>query len=191
MRNMAAAEENANKMGDTIRAIVSEHRGWFIALGVVLLILGGLAITFPLLTTIATKVVIGWLFLFGGIAHVVNAFSTKTWRGFALESIEGLLYLAAGVWLAFFPLAGVITLTIFVALFMFVQGVMEILIGLKIKPAAGWGWMVFSGIAALIVGTMIISGLPSTAGWTIGVLVGIKLMMEGWAYIILANRAGK
>ncbi|MFN3888879.1 MAG: HdeD family acid-resistance protein [Beijerinckiaceae bacterium] len=186
---MTPVENHTTKADGAIREIVAEHRGWFIALGVVLLVLGGLAVTFPLLTTIATKVAIGWLFIFGGVAHLVHAFSTKTWGGFALEAIEGLLYLGAGFWLAFFPVAGILTLTLFIAIFVIIQGVMEILIGLKVRPAAGWGWIVVSGVAALIVGGMIISGLPSTAAWTIGVLVGVKLMMEGWAYIILASRS--
>lgn len=186
---MTMAGENAARQGGGASEIASKHRGWFTALGVALLILGGLAVTFPLLTTIATKITIGWLFIFGGVAHVVHAFSTRTWGGVALEIIEGLLYLGAGFWLAFFPVAGILTLTLFVAIFIIIQGVMELMIGLKIRPAAGWGWIVFSAVASLVVGGMIISGLPSTAAWSIGVLVGVKLMAEGWAYIILAGRA--
>ncbi|MDP2355416.1 MAG: HdeD family acid-resistance protein [Beijerinckiaceae bacterium] len=186
---MTSTGEQAARPGEALNAIVAEHRIWFIALGVVFLILGSLAITFPLLTTMATKVLIGWLFIIGGVAHLVHAFRTRTWGAFFLEALEGVLYLIAGFWLAFFPVSGILTLTIFVAIFVIIQGVMEIAIGLTVRPAPGWGWILFSGVAALIVGGMIISGLPSTAAWTIGVLVGVKLIMEGWAYIILAGRA--
>lgn len=186
---MTLSDEEGTQSGKAFSATIAEHRGWFIALGIVLLILGGLAITFPLLTTIATKVLIGWLFLFGGLAHLIHAFSRRTWGAVVFEALEGLLYLGAGVWLAFFPIAGILTLTLFVAIFVIIQGVMEIAIGLKVRPAAGWGWILFSGVIALIVGAMIISGLPSTAAWTIGVLVGVKLMMEGWAYLILAGKS--
>ena len=174
-----------------VRAIVIEHRPWFIALGLVLLVLGGLAIMFPLLTTIATKVFIGWLFLIGGFAHVIHAFSTRTWGAFVLDVLEGALYVFAGVWLAFFPLAGILTLTVFVAFLFIFQGVVESAIAFRVRPAQGWGWMLFAGIVAILAGCLIIAGLPSTAAWALGVLVGVKLMTSGWAYLILALDARK
>lgn len=184
---MANASPNALSDARTaVQSIVREHRPWFIALGLVLLVLGGLAIMFPLLTTIATKVFIGWLFLIGGVAHVIHAFSTRSWGGFLLDLLEGLLYVFAGVWLAFFPIAGILTLTIFVAFLFIIQGIVESAIAFRVRPAQGWGWMLFAGLAAVLAGGMIIAGLPSTAAWAIGFLVGIKLMTSGWAYLLLA-----
>lgn len=175
----------------TIRSIVAEHRPWFMALGVVLLVLGGVAVVFPLLTTIATKIFVGWLFLIGGMTHLVHAFSTRTWGGFVLDLLEGALYLIAGVWLAFFPLTGVLTLTVFVAFLFIFQGALECAIAFRIRPAKGWGGMLFAGVIAILVGAMIIGGLPGTAAWALGFLVGIKLMSSGWAYLLLALSARK
>lgn len=150
---------------------------------------GGVAIIFPLLTTLATKIFIGWLFLIGGVTHLIHAFSTRTWGGFVLDLLEGALYLIAGVWLAFFPLAGVLTLTVFVASLFIFQGAVEGVIAFRLRPTKGWGGMLFAGAIAILLGVMIIGGLPGTAAWALGFLVGVKLMSSGWAYLLLALNA--
>jgi uncharacterized membrane protein HdeD (DUF308 family) len=85
----------------TVQAAISENRTWFIILGVLLIILGIAAISFPLLTTIAAKIFLGWLFLIGGIVQIVHAFSTRQWSEFFLDLLIGALYLIVGGWLAF------------------------------------------------------------------------------------------
>lgn len=92
------------------QAAIAENRTWFIILGVLLIMLGIATISFPLLTTIAAKIFLGWLFLIGGIVQIVHAFSTRRWSEFLLEVLVGVLYLIAGGWLAFFPLTGIVTL---------------------------------------------------------------------------------
>lgn len=112
-------------------AVASKHRGWFIFLGVALIIIGAVAIAFPFFATIAAKTIIGWLFLIGGVIQVVHAFSTQKWSAFFLELIIGVLYVLAGGWMAFFPFAGIITLTIFLAVFFIIEGVVEIAMGVS------------------------------------------------------------
>ena len=92
-------------------AVIAEHRGWFVFLGIALIVIGAVAITFPLMTTIAAKIFVGWLFLVGGILQVVHAFSTQKWSEFLLSLLIGALYVIAGAWLAFLPFTGIITLT--------------------------------------------------------------------------------
>jgi uncharacterized membrane protein HdeD (DUF308 family) len=99
----------------SIQAAISENRTWFIILGVLLIVLGVAAIAFPLLTTIAAKIFLGWLFLIGGVVQIIHAFSTRQWSEFFLDLLIGVLYLIAGSWLAFFPLAGILTLTVLLA----------------------------------------------------------------------------
>ncbi|MEG6509838.1 HdeD family acid-resistance protein [Methyloligella sp. 2.7D] len=178
-------------MADTseVHVGVSENRTWFFIFGILLLILGVLAIAFPFITTIAAKIFLGWLFLIGGIVQIFHAFSSRGWSEFFLNLLMGILYLIAGAWLAFLPLSGIITLTIFLAVMFIVQGVIEIAMGFRMQPKSGWGWMLFAGIVAAAVGILILAGLPSSATWAIGLLVGVNLIMTGWAYLLLPMMA--
>ena len=174
-----------------VQAAISENRTWFITLGILLIILGVAAIAFPLLTTIAAKIALGWLFLIGGVVQIAHAFSTRQWSEFFFDLLVGLLYLIAGGWLALFPLTGIVTLTVLLAALFIAQGVLEGLMAFRMRPAAGWLWMLIAAIAAFAVGVLIIAHLPSSATWAIGLLVGIKLIMSGWAYLFLTMAATK
>jgi len=173
----------------SVQAIVAEHRTWFTVLGVVLVILGVLAIAFPFITTIAAKVFLGWLFLIGGVVQIVHAFSTQRWSEFFLDLLLGVLFVVAGGWLAFFPLTGIITLTIFLAALFVAEGILEIIMAFRLNPRTGWVWLLISGIIAIAAGVLIFAGLPSTAAWAIGLLVGINLLASGFAYLFLAAAA--
>jgi uncharacterized membrane protein HdeD (DUF308 family) len=172
-------------MAASTHTAITENRTWFIIFGILLIALGVLAIAFPFATTIAAKVFLGWLFLIGGIVQIIHAFSTRGWSEFFLDLLMGILYLVAGGWLAFFPLTGIVTLTIFLAAMFVVQGVIEIAMAFRIRPLDGWGWMLVAGIVAVLAGILILFGLPSSATWAIGLLVGINLLMTGWAYLLL------
>lgn len=174
-----------------LKNAVAEYRTWFIVFGIVMIILGVLAIAHPLVTTIATKIVIGWLFLMGGVAQIIHAFQTQKWSEFFLNLLVAALHLVVGIWLAFFPLAGVITLTVLLALGFILQGALEAVMAFRMKPHEGWFWMFVSGAVAGLAGVLILAGLPGTAAWAIGLLVGINLISTGWAYLFLALAAGK
>jgi len=129
---------------------------------------------------------LGWLFLIGGIAQVVHAFSTRSWSEFLLDLLVGLLYALVGAWLAFFPLTGILTLTVLLAITFVLQGGAQIGMSFRMRPHSGWFWMLLAGIIAILAGAMIVAGLPSTATWAVGILVGVNLLTSGWAYLILA-----
>ena len=169
----------------------AEYRGWFMFSGIVLIVLGILAVFYPFVTTIAAKIMLGWVILIGGAVQAVQAFSNQKWSGLFYELAIGLIFVVAGGWLAFFPLTGIITLTVFLAAMFLLTGVVESAFAFQIKPADNWGWFLFSGIVSIFAGFMLIAGLPSTASWAIGLLVGISMMSRGWAFLSLALRAGQ
>jgi len=169
-----------------IRQQVAAHWGWFLALGLVLILAGCAAIAFPLLSTVAVKIALGWVFLVGGIVMIVHAFSATQWRGLVWEVLLGALYIVAGAYLAFFPLTGIITLTILLAALFIVEGGLEISMALRVRPHEGWGWLLLSGLIAVAVGLLIAFGLPSSAAWAIGLLAGINLISTGWGFLFLA-----
>jgi uncharacterized membrane protein HdeD (DUF308 family) len=176
------------------RRQIADNWGWFLALGILLIIAGVAAIAFPLLSTIATKIALGWIFLFAGALIVVHAFSIRQWQGFVLSLLIGLLYLVAGGWLAFTPFAGVVALTILLAALFLAEGVLEVILGLRVRPHEGWGWLLLSGLIAIAVGVLIAAELPSSAAWAIGLLTGINLLSSGVSFAALAlagRRAGR
>jgi uncharacterized membrane protein HdeD (DUF308 family) len=160
---------------------------WFGALGLCLIVLGCIAVAFPYVTTIAAKMALGWLFIFGGAAQLFHAFSTKAWSGFFWNLLVAIAYLIAGGWLAFFPLTGVFTLTFLLAATFIAQGIMEAVMAIRLRPAKGWLWMLISALIALAAGLLILGQLPSSAVWAIGLLAGINMMSSGIAYIAVAG----
>jgi uncharacterized membrane protein HdeD (DUF308 family) len=172
---------------------IADNWGWFLTLGLFLVVAGAAAIAFPLLSTIATKIMLGWIFLVAGVLMVVHAFSIKQWQGFILGLLIGLLYAVAGGWLAFFPFTGIITLTILLAALFLAEGVLEVIMAVRVRPHEGWVWLLISGLVAVAVGVMIAAELPTSAAWAIGLLTGINLLSSGVSFIVLAlagRRAG-
>lgn len=165
---------------------VSRHWGWFLALGILLVIAGIMAIAFPFTSTIAAKIAIGWIFMIAGIGEVVHAFYVKRWAGFFWNLLIGLLYVVVGAWLAFFPLTGILSLTIVIAALFIASGLMELAMAYRVRPHTGWGWLVFSGLVAIAAGLLIAMNLPSSAVWALGLLAGVKLLVWGWGFIFLA-----
>lgn len=186
-----AGEQAASDQKNELRQAISEKRGWFFALGVLLLVLGIIAIFHPLLMTIAAKTILGWLILIGGIGQIVHSFSCQRWGGFIFELLVGVAYVIVGGWLALFPLAGIIGLTALLALTFLVEGVLEIMLGMKHRPDEGWVLLTVSGAVALVAGLFLLYGLPRTATWAIGLLVGINLISSGWSFLGLALASQK
>src|SRR5262245_9608823 len=168
------------------QAQIAEHWVWYLVLGIVLLLAGCAAIAFPHVSTIAAKIALGWIFLVSGIVTILHAFSAGEWRGFLLNLLIGILYAAVGAYLAFLPLAGILTLTALVAALFLADGVLEVIMAFRIRSHRGWGWVLVSGLVAIAAGALIALQLPTSATWVLGVLVGIKMIFAGWSFIALA-----
>jgi len=173
---------------------ITDNWGWFLALGILLIAAGAAAIAFPLLSTVATKIALGWILLIAGVLIVVHAFSIRRWQGFLLGLLIGALYVVAGGWLAFTPFAGVIALTVLLAALFLAEGVLEVIMAARVRPHEGWGWLLLSGLVAIAVGVLIAAELPASAAWAIGLLTGINLLSSGVSFVALAlagRRAGR
>jgi len=189
---MADAQKTASAadFAKHVQESIAKHWIWFAALGVALVLLGMAAIIFPFVSTLAAEQFFGWLLLFGGLIQCVHSYRTKSWSGFALELVIGLLYLAGGFVLITSPMTGIITLTLLLIVLFVADGILESILAFKLRPAQGWGWILMSGIVSLIVGGLIWAKFPSSALWAIGLLVGVNLMFSGFSFLSLAM-AGK
>lgn len=172
-----------------LTAEVKAHRRGFLAMGIVMLALGAAAVTFPFFATLAVALLVGWILAISGVTGIVHAFGIKHWKGFLFSLLGALLSLAVGMVLLFYPLTGMLSLTLLIATFFLASGMLRILLALRLRPADHWGWLLSSGALALVIGALILSQWPQASGWVIGVLVGIDLVFAGWISTMLAIAA--
>jgi uncharacterized membrane protein HdeD (DUF308 family) len=169
------------------------HRHWLLLLieGVVLLVLGAIAMVIPPFATLATTIILGWLFLFSGVVGLVTTYYMRHAPGFWWSLASAALAILVGGMLLARPVAGAFSLTLVLITFFFVEGVVTIMYALdhKRELSGKWGWMLASGVVDLVLAGMIFAGLPSSAIWAVGVLVGINMIFGGTALIAMALHA--
>jgi uncharacterized membrane protein HdeD (DUF308 family) len=168
---------------------LSRNWGWLLALAILMIILGVIAIATPVYATFAVQALLGWILIIGGIAQGVHAFMAKGWGGFLFELLSALLYLAVGALLLVNPVEGALALTIVLTAFLVVEGIFKIIMAWRVRGHARWGWLLASGIVSLILAALIWAQWPSSALWVIGLLVGVHLLFTGWALLMLALAA--
>lgn len=161
--------------------------GTAIAIGVVLVILGLIAIARPVYATIASTLVFGWLFVFAGIAQIVYAFGSRLSGQLVWKLLLGILYLVAGIIVLSNVFSGAIALTLILGITIFVQSVIQVILAFALRPARNWGWVLFSGILGIILGIFIWSEWPFNADWLLGIWVGINLLVDGIWTISLSS----
>jgi uncharacterized membrane protein HdeD (DUF308 family) len=171
----------------------SLHDHWvlFLVEGVVLLVLGATAIAIPPLATLALTIVIGWLFLVSGVVGLWTTFMMRQAPGFWWALISALLGIVVGILLLAQPVTGAFSLTLVLIVFFIMEGVASIMFALdhKRELSGRWGWMLVSGVVDLILAALVFLGLPATAAWAIGLLVGINMVFGGAALIAMALHA--
>jgi uncharacterized membrane protein HdeD (DUF308 family) len=170
---------------------LQSHWRLFLIEGIVLFVLGLLAIIVPPIATIAVEVLIGWLLLMSGIVGLIATLRTRGAPGFGWSLLSAVLGIVAGIVLLGWPLSGALSLTMILTVFLVLEGVVSILYALEHKRelSGRWGMMLFSGVVDLFLAGIIFAGLPGTAAWAIGVLVGINLVFGGAALIAMALHA--
>lgn len=166
---------------------VREHRQRFRTIGIVMIVIGALAILFPLIFSVVAKVALGWLFLITGAVLLWHAVQSRGWRSGLMAGLIAVLHLALGVYLAFFALTGLVGLTFLLGVIFLMQGAAEGAIALQHRPEKGWGWLAVNGVVTLALGFLLIAGLPGTALWAIGVMLGINFLSTGIAFVALAR----
>ena len=160
----------------------------YLVLGIVMAILGMVALSAPFITAIGVAAVLGLVLVIGGILHAVHAFAFDGPRNVVLGLIVAMLYILAGFILIRNPLSGVVALTILLAIFFLAEGIVKIAQSAQAqyRVLGSWGWLLFSGILSLILGMLIATGWPASALWAIGLLLGIDLIVTGFSMVALS-----
>ncbi len=188
---MSIDKPDIEQMRSSMAASLREHWVLFLVEGIVLLVLGLGAIIIPPLATLGVEILFGWIFLVSGVAGLVTTFRIGQGPGFAWSLISAILGIAVGIVLLLFPLSGVLSLTFLLIAYFVIEGGSTIMFALdhKRELSGRWGWMLASGLVDLVLAAIIIAGLPGTAAWALGLLVGINMVMGGSALIAMALHA--
>jgi uncharacterized membrane protein HdeD (DUF308 family) len=168
---------------------VKKTVNWSIGLSVLMIVAGVLAIASPLAAGVAVNVLVAWLLVFSGCAHLVFAWYTRSTGGFLWELLLGVVYIFTGVYLLIHPLAGLASLTIALAIYLLMEAILEFVLGFTLRPLPGSGWLLFDGIITLILAVMIWRTWPSNTAWVIGTLVGISMLFSGTSRLMLSMAA--
>ena len=188
---MATDQTRLQNIQAAVAASLQLHWRAFLIEGIVLLVLGLFAIVIPVVATIAVEVFVGWVLLLSGVVGLISTFRMRSTPGFGWSLLSAAIALAAGVVLLAWPLSGVFSLTVILTAFLTIEGVASIMMALTHRHgfSARWALLLVSGLIDLILAAMIFLGLPGTAAWAIGLLVGINLVFGGSALISMALQA--
>ena len=164
---------------------LAQYWGWFLAFGIVLLVLGIAAIVRSVSATVASMVFFGWLLVFAGIIEFVDAFMVGHWAGFFLHLLAAILFGITGILMVARPVISAESVTFIMGIFFLIGGLFQ-LIGSFVVSLPGWGWQALDGIITIILGALVLAQWPASGLWVIGLFIGIDLIFYGFAWIALA-----
>jgi uncharacterized membrane protein HdeD (DUF308 family) len=185
------SQSDAARYQRAVATTLHEHWVLYLIEGIALLVLGVLAILIPPLATLAFTLLLGWVFLLSGAIGLFTTFWMRRAPGFWWSLVSAVLGIVVGVMMLASPPQGALSLTLVLIAFFVIEGIASIMFALdhKRELSGRWGWMLASGIVDLLLAAMILAGLPSTAAWAIGLLVGINMVFGGTALIAMALHA--
>jgi uncharacterized membrane protein HdeD (DUF308 family) len=173
---------------DRVARMVREHWKLSLVEGILLVVLGLLAVALPVLAGLTVAVVVGWLFLISGLVGLFTTFAMRHAPGFWWSLLSAVLGIVVGGWLLVQPGLGLVSLTYLLIAFFIIEGVATIMFAIEHRRALSgrWGWMLVSGIVDLFLAAVILAGLPGTVEWALGLIVGINMVFGGAAMIGMA-----
>ena len=161
------------------------HWGWFLAFGIVLLLLGIAAIVRSVTATVASMLFFGWLLVFAGIFEFVSAFMVGNWAGFFLHVLIAILFAITGILMITRPVMSAEGLTLVMSMFFLIAGLYQLIVSLW-AHLPGWGWQALSGVISSLMGILLLAQWPLSGLWAIGLFIGIDPIFAGWAWVALA-----
>jgi uncharacterized membrane protein HdeD (DUF308 family) len=185
------SNQSFDALRDAVAKTLTEHWKLFLIEGIILLVLGVLAVLLPPLAGLAVTILFGWLFLISGVAGLITTFAMRHAPGFWWSLASAILGIVVGLLLLVQPVQGLLSLTFVLIAFFILEGVATIMFALEHKRSltGRWGWMLVSGIVDLFLAAIILTGLPGAAAWALGLIVGINMIFGGASLIGMALSA--
>jgi uncharacterized membrane protein HdeD (DUF308 family) len=178
----AAAEVFRQAMRQTVR----RYSLWYLVQGVLLIVAGIFAIIFPVISSVAVIVTLGWLLIVSGILQALSLIGARHVPHFWLQLISLILAVVIGLLFIRDPAQGLATITLLLIVFFMIEGFSKVVFALTIRPFANWGWVLASGLVGIVLSLILWASLPVTAVWLVGLLLGIQLISVGSALAYLA-----
>jgi len=170
--------------------VVKSYRGWIIFAGIAMLVTGAAALIYDVSATTVSVVVFGWLLMLAGMTQIVHAFQVRSWSGFFLYLLDGIIRTAVGMMIVIYPGAGSEALTLLLSLYFIVGGMFKTF-GSIVLMFPSWGWSVASGLVSVALGVILAVQWPSSSVWFIGFAVGVDLILYGWALLMFSAAVQK
>ncbi|HUC18329.1 MAG TPA: HdeD family acid-resistance protein [Acetobacteraceae bacterium] len=165
------------------RTELSGKWGWFVALGIALIVLGVIAWIDVVAVTLAGTIFVGAMLLVGGVFQIIHGFMMRGWQSLLLSLLCGAFSIIAGLLIMSEPLKGALVLTILVVAALVVGGIIRIVIGFRHREMPSWGWLVASGIISLVVAALLYASLPWSGLWVLGTLIAVELLVQGVSWL--------
>jgi uncharacterized membrane protein HdeD (DUF308 family) len=167
-----------------------QDRNWSLLIGILLIVLGIIAIALPVVSTIFAETWFALILGSAGVAKLIYAFRTRVEGGFIWKLLLGILYIATAILLLVYPQTAILTLTLLLGSFLLTEGVFELFLAFQVRPQQNWTWALSNGIITLILGGMIWFQWPFDAPWLIGTLVGVSVLFTGISRVMLSLNSG-
>ena len=175
--------------GVPVRGIHRESVGWSLGFSVLLIVVGLIALAAPFFAGVAVTAIVGWLLLLGGLGHLVLAWHVRGAGAHVWEALIAIAYFVMGGYLLLHPVAGLVGITIFLAVYLFIKGIFELFMGFGVRGIAGGGWLLVDAIVSIVLAVLIWRHLPLDAGWAVGTLLGFAILFSGISRLIFAMTA--
>jgi uncharacterized membrane protein HdeD (DUF308 family) len=176
-------------MANTLTADVRTATTGSLVLSVLMIAAGVFAIGIPMIAGVAVTAIVGWLLIFSGLLHLAFARRARRPGAVLWQVLLGLVYGAIGVYLIAKPVAGLESLTLAIALYLFIEAVLEFVLWSRLHSVPGRSWLMVDGIVTLVLAVMIWSTWPSSAVWVVGTLIGISMLFSGISRLMLSIAA--
>jgi uncharacterized membrane protein HdeD (DUF308 family) len=186
MQSVSAA---GSALREAVKESVRKNAWLFIAQGILMTIAGIAAIAYPLMTSVAVVVFLGWMLIVVGVVQGISLISAREAPHFWLQLVSVALACIIGAMMVSRPEAGLLALTLLVVVYFMVEGISKIVLALTVRPLPNWGWVLASGLLGVALSFYLWADMPITAAWLLGLLLGINLISEGVSLVVLAWQA--
>lgn len=171
----------------TLQEVIRRKRRWYLVQGILFVLLGLVAFVLPVIAVLGVEIVLATLLIISGAYQTYQGITDRSgWLG-----VSGLLSLIVGVFMLIVPAAGVIALATLVAVFLFIEGIAEIVLSLKLRFSSRWGWLMVSGILSLILSVVLLIGWPEQTVFLVGIFLGINFVFYGASILAVVATIGK
>lgn len=171
--------QTESNLEQDVREDLRSALGWAIALGIIIIVAGILAILRPYVAALAATILVAWLFLLSGVVRFIYAIQTRKEGRFVLKLLVALLYLVAGVSLVARPISGSVIIALLVGIAIALKGALQIVLSFQMKHRDGWFWLLLSGFAGIVLGILIWSQGAIASTTILGLLFGLELLFDG------------